>query len=1045
MREKSSASDFQISMFAVVVVCLLQALLGFPQSTAQGLDDLSGGDAPLSLENELLLDVRVEGQPVGYTILAYQRNDQVFLALSELMDAIRFPINVDAEQGLAGGWFIKEERDFSLDFNSNEVVIAGRSFTVNESDAVVFGNDIFVTLDALSEWFPLDFTPDIRRLSLNVFPEERIPLQERLSRMDRRSGGGSLGRQEAQFPLQMNPYRLVGPYTADLRLNTSSSRSDNDSSTSLSGNYSTLVVGDLLWMTSTLALAGSDDDELSSGRFKLERDDLDWPLGVNSIELGDVQGGGARGVLVRGGDSREGVGDGLFANDLVDLRGDIPADWEVELYRNGLLIDSQIVGNDAQYEFLDVPLEFGENIFEFVFYGPFGEQRTETEIYYAGREDLDFGEVNYRFSAVQDDRTVLGIDDLNTGKDEGAGRYAANINAGLFSGTSLNLGVTSFERNDERYEDYTAGLTANFARVQTNLGYSWSALGQDSASLKLRARLGEQTTSQVSYTEFFKRDSEINSATLDRNLWQASASLSSKIYSLNYGLSARHQERLLSKNSSADAATSFTAFGTSRFSTSLSYTRNEDQTVGGEVREAVQGGSSFSTRVRPWSLRTGASYRISPETELSSLFGSAFLRVARDMSFNLEVRRSLDADLTRYRTGFNWTLDYLTVSPQVIYDSEDNWIGLLSLSTSLTNPPGGFDPQISGLSQTGFGAVKSRVFIDDNGNGVWNAGDIPLNDVSVEALQSWRRENTNAQGNAYLTRMSPTRRTDIAIDPATLDDFELQSSAPGVSVKPRRGSWSVVDFPMVRTSELEGHVYVEPARNAERIPGSRAPVELVDEDGNVVSRQRAAFDGFYLFSSVLPGEYRVRLGSSVSSTVSRQPDSVQVTSSGGVIRNLDFVLQTWRDENIQNLATGLSDNADDEPRPSFAPPADGATPAEVTPSEIVQPEPEPVIVEEPLTEPVQTVEETVEVTPPPSGNWYVQLGAFSLRENATRRWEALQDEGIFPDGQEPRYQDVGSLVRLLTGVGLPEERARALCDRIKSEDLGDCLVRELTE
>jgi len=1022
------------------LIFMLLMLSGSSWALAQQGDTIAQPLQPLQPVNELLLDLRVEGQPLGLTILASQRDGQTLVALSELMDGLQFPISVDADQGLAGGWFINEEREFSLDLNAGRVFSNGRSFDTAGS-VVASGGDLFVTLDALERWFPLRLRPEIRRLALDVTPLEKIPLQDRLARMNRNPRSAFSIDREPQLPLQPTPYWFLGPHAADLRLNTSTILDDPDSSsTDMTGTYSALVRGDLLWMTSTIAVTGRDDDDITGGRFKLERGSLDAPLALDYVEVGDVDVSNSRGIRVRGGGAREGLNRGLFSDDTVDLRGDIPVDWEVELYRNGVLIDFQVVGNDAQYEFLEVPLEFGENVFEFVFYGPFGEERREQQVFFSGRSSLEFGEISYELAAVQDGRTVFDLSDGGGRGDEGTGRYLADLNVGLFQRMSLGLGADSFEQGGERFEDYRASLTANFATLQTNAGYRWRDQQQDEATALVRARLGESTTTQLRYTEFLEEGLEPEFLPEDLRSWRAEATLTSRLLSVPYALNASHEQRDLSSGSSASLGTTLRVFDRDRFSTSLNYFRDEDETAADRFNEDVRGAFSYSTQLRPWSFRAGADYSFSPNTELNSVFGSADLRIDRRMSMNFDVDHTATSDFTNYRIGFNWQLDQLVISPQVIYDSNDRWVGLLSISTSLNTAPGRLTPEFSSFSHTGFGAVKSRAFVDNNGDGIWNSGDEPLPGARVEALQSWRGAPTGADGNAYLTRLGPYRRTDIALDPTSIEDVELTPSTEGVSVEPRPASWSVVDFPLVRAMELEGHVYFTPAPGAEPLPQSRAPVELLNVDGEVVSRQRAAFDGFYLFSSVLPGTYQVRLGESLAGNVSRAPGSVEVTSAGGVIRDLDFVLEPWRGQSIQDRALPVPADQAEEPRPGFAP-TETTSFAPIAP--VVAPEPEPVVTEEPLEElPEVTAQpEPANAAPAPAGNWYVQLGAFGEISNAESLWQTLLNQGALSEGLEPVYESSGALTRLLVGPGRTEASARSLCNRWQADGRG-CLLKQ---
>jgi len=512
-----------------------------------------------------------------------------------------------------------------------------------------------------------------------------------------------------------------------------------------------------------------------------------------------------------------------------------------------------------------------------------------------------------------------------------------------------------------------------------------------------------------------------------------------------YTLNADHNEREQSSGSSASLGTTVRVFDNDRFSTSLNYSRSEDAAEDESIDESVRGAFSFSTQFRPWSLRVGADYTFSPQTEFNSVFASTDLRIDDRMSMNLDVDHTVTSDYTSYRMGLNWQLEHFIISPQVIYDSNERWVGLLSLSTSLGTAPDRLTPTFSRFSQTGFGNVKSRVFVDDDGDGVLSPGDQLVSGARVSALQSWREAETNADGTAYMSRLSPDRRTDIVLDPSSIEDLELQPATQSVSVEPRAASWSYVDFPMVRASELEGHVYSIPTPGADPLPQSRALVELVDAKGEVVSRQRTAFDGFYLFSSVTPGRYRVRIGGESAELVRRAPPAVEVTADSGVIRDLDFIIESWRQGNLQNSLVPASE-ATDEGRQR-----DGFAPASSTPIVPTSPgTPEPEVISEPLKERTgdnadevsPAPDETVEPEPiTPVGDWYVQLGAFGEINNAENLWDTLLRQGLIASDKNPVYDSAGGLTRLLVGPGVTEAEARSLCGALKEQGR-DCLVKQ---
>lgn len=220
---------------------------------------------------ELMLDARLDERPMGMDILGYQRGELYYISLTELMEAVQFPIQVNASQGMASGWYIREDRIFTLNLKQGEVISGQRRYPVGPEDAVVFQNDIFVNTTVLNTWLPLQITPNIRQLSVNIASSEVLPIQARLARQMRSPNRKSFATAEPEAPLREDPYRILGHHSTDIRLTYSNNQPNRDADTTRDGQYSLLSRGDLGWMTSSIALSGTNDDELSSARLNLER------------------------------------------------------------------------------------------------------------------------------------------------------------------------------------------------------------------------------------------------------------------------------------------------------------------------------------------------------------------------------------------------------------------------------------------------------------------------------------------------------------------------------------------------------------------------------------------------------------------------------------------------------------------------------------------------------------------------------------------------------------------------------------------------------
>ncbi len=959
----------------------------------------------LQIDNELLLELRLNGEKLGLDILGYQRDGGVLLSLNELTDGLGFPIAVDEAQGSANGWYISENRGFSLDLERAEVISSGKHLPLAAGEVVKFQGGLYVEAKTLQKWFPLRLSTVVRELYLDVEPIEPLPIQQRFERRGRVSARSS-GYQEPQYPLQDTPYQFFGPHITKLRVGFSTVRQNPDSDARYDSDYALLSRGDLGWMTSTLSLAGRSGDSLTGARLKLERTAFDSSMGLNHVEVGDVDVEGFRGVLLRGGGVRRSMG-GRFANDTVNLEGSQLPDWDVELFQNGQLIMTQTTGQDGRYLFENVPLLFGENRFELKFYGPYGEIRSRKEFHYLGVDMLAPGRVGYELAATQSGRTVFGVEEVDGAGDRDSGQYTADFNLGLSRNLTVGLGVKSLEKNAERLNYSNAGLGLATSILYGDVRFFYAPDAQDSINTSLRTSLGG-TSLNLGYIYYYDEPELINSP----SKWQSNMDVMSSVYAFPINFTLNTLEQKESTLFDAGLGTTIPLPGSGHFSTSIWYDSVESRVNSSTTKTSVTGGqSSIHTDLRPWTFRLGASYRFEPESEIQEYYADSSLRMERDLSLHLNIRQDEMSDITYYQGGINWQFDQALISARVNYDSEERWTGLITLSTALVHRPGTLIPRLDSRASVDAGSVEARVFTDANGaEGEPHAG------VGVRGIQSWRRATTDENGVAYLSHMPAYRQVDIEIEESTIKDSELRSTNPGVSIISRPGSYAVVKFPIIRTAELEGHVFI--SDGDDRKPVSRALVQLKTRDGNVVARRRSAFDGFFLFEGIEPGAYQISLEEPLANRLLKRPGEVRVLSNSGIIRGLDFTLRKARAKTI------IQDKPAQEPGPKQQP--------------ILKPIP-PIPV---ISAGVATKIKSQTKQPINEGSRFVQLGVYGSRARAEAFWEQISQNMLAFQGKTPRFDPYKNMTRLLVGPGQSRAAASELCQQLKANSL-DCFVRSI--
>ncbi|NIS85344.1 MAG: hypothetical protein GWN88_09620, partial [Nitrospinaceae bacterium] len=151
-------------------------------------------------EELVVLDMHLPPYILARGMFCYMHRGGVLAPLSQMMAAFDFPITVDPVTGQADGWFIRENRVFSLDLRRRQVVIAGEVRKYDPSKVELHSDDIYVDTSLLSKWFPVDIEFDLSRLLLQVTSREPLPLEERLEREKRRARLGPRGGARPDYP-----------------------------------------------------------------------------------------------------------------------------------------------------------------------------------------------------------------------------------------------------------------------------------------------------------------------------------------------------------------------------------------------------------------------------------------------------------------------------------------------------------------------------------------------------------------------------------------------------------------------------------------------------------------------------------------------------------------------------------------------------------------------------------------------------------------------------------------------------------------------------
>ena len=805
---------------------------------------------------DLLLEVRVGPHLLSDGVGAWQGNDDIFLPLGELSKLLTIAIRTSPAEGQASGYILDEKRGFHLDLAQKTVLRGELREAIDPLQVRQLPDDIYVSTRLLAAWLPVDFALDLATLSLVVTPREKLPLQARLDRSSMAASSASFeaaaGAADPGYPRSPTPYRMIGAPFADQTLGLdlrrapgrSADSAGNAAASASSASYTAYLTGDLLGAEAALYLNTGSQRVGAPVRLTLGRHDPDavllGPLRARTVQVGSVPAPGIPNIAFG-----SAIGNGVhisnrtlgqpLRSDRHTFQGDLPPGWDVELYFNGALAGLQQSRPDGRYSFDDQPLIYGFNEFRLVFHGPLGQVRIERHAFLIEQSMLAPGEIVYSVTALRD--------------DDGRGRAAAQLEWGLGSHLSASAGVARVPVGGQERNYAELGLQAYFKRVIVSGAVARSNDGGALAQAGVRTRVG-QIALNASRTHTRAFTSDFYQSTADPVRLRDEVRADGMLAGLPVSLYAR-RDRLESSATNLELAGRVSAY---RYGTAFSNALRWQSLAG---QKHADGMLQASRRVAGVGVSGQLHYGLEPDTALSSITLAADKYLAAGYMVNAGVSRTFTDPHYRFSAGLNKSLGSFGLGVSGYYSSRGDYGLGLQLFLALGQDPRSKRWLADAAPMAGSGAASARVFVDRNRNGVMDGDDAPVAGAGFVVNGGALPIRTDAQGLAWLGRLSPNQHADIGIDGATLEDPQWLARKPGLRIVPRAGKVSELDFAVEVTGEIDGTAF-QMSHGARR-PAGGLDVELVDADNKVAAATGTTADGYYVLAGVAPGAYRLRL------------------------------------------------------------------------------------------------------------------------------------------------------------------------------------------
>jgi len=802
-------------------------------------------------ESVIILRMKIRHHLVSKDWLAHDLADGLCLPVQTLADALELPLTL--ENGVFNGAAIGELSNTQFD-------------TYNNSDFVKTDQGWCGFEPILESLFPIDIDYRPSNLELIITPKLSLPIDARLAREEARKilkneEEGS----QTDYRAVENPYRAVSFPTLDFTFDTSlNAAGDKTMAANISG------AADLLWMNAHFQTSANLEEQFSSNRLRLFRDNSQAEelslLKARRFALGDVSSRSQ--PLIGRSQSGRGVfvsNQSLYKPELFDetiIRGKLPEGWDAELFDNDVLIDFITEPDqNGDYIFKNVPLRPGYNHLTVKLYGPYGEGSERHITQFVGTEHCPNNEWKYSFGVIDPTQAFLGEmlftendndnDDINALNESDPSKTPSAF-LSLEHGLSQNLTL----RSDLNISDTQSLLSTSLvSSVWGGYGVGRLALddkGHMAWQLNYQKRISNRTSFSAKGASFGNLKSTVNGFGDNRILTQMSARLDTR---LNLGRHILPLQTDVSYNSRASHISDYNAklrvagsVKRLKWSNALRYSLlSQPNSYAHNIQGELLGSYSLSDI----KLRTAANYSFADGFSLDNLSLSARKSFNKSSQIQASVLYDMKTKAASFETAFTRSFKKVSLQTRAKLGSNKNWALGIGLAFSLFQDENSKKYRFAkpGLSRSG--VIAPRIFDDLNNNGVFDQGDMALEGAQFIIENSLRSEESDASGVNVIADLSPSKIINSEIKLSSIEDPFLRPLEIGRSVELRAGQVLGYDVPLTASGEIEGTILVQNKENT--IPVAGITLEAVNEVGQIVGKAKTEYDGYFYLEDI-PGQ-----------------------------------------------------------------------------------------------------------------------------------------------------------------------------------------------
>lgn len=844
--------------------------------------------APSTLEDleeyePLLLALTVKRQLIHPSLYGILHKNRVYLSASDLANALEYPLIVSGT--LISGWLGTPENTARLNYGLSSGTIAGKPIEVSHADLIKYDNELYLSIESLNSWFPsMQYEANLQYLIVSLKSQHPLPFEQRGLREENTRLRGGYHVLESRLEKAKPSYEAFSAPSISAQLGVNQELENRDSEDS-GYYYNVRAYADFLYSSAELVASSSGDDERRF-HFRLFRDVPNGKIGrlpFSRVQAGDIS---MPGNNIFG--SSSGLGFSITniplalptIFDQIDIRGELAANEELEVYLNNQLYRYEPRGAAREYLFEDVPLLRGRNEIRQVFYDNAGQPRVERRVINLGDSKIPKNAWYYRLGLMKEGQRVFDSKPPDDDPSEDIDIATLHLQYGLARNHTLGIDLL---RQESQSGQSGNSIALSHATSIGDIDSRFSIASDDEGNLAKDLSLGHQLSNgsrvelQVTHEDqgYIGRGlakSEENTQIGIDLVSRLNQSDSKARVDWRIGFTHTHAKSRLT-----DSATLETGFGFDRvhIRNRLNWykTKQRDSNTQNHYADGqISVGTDLTVVNQQVGIRGTADYSIKPNNDLDQVALSANTALSQSDSLTAQWQRNFK------NSGLSEESNSQSIAWHREHTAFRSTVGLRREDIAEEKPKTeiffqlAFSATPNAITKTymfskdsineGEGTIVAAAYIDKNKNQKKDDDEDYLEDIRFTTNQLRTYSSQQDTDHDVLKGLSSNVYYDVEVDPKSIKNPDITPANKAYAILPRASKVQTVEVAFTPTGEVEGKIAL--AQNGKSNPIGNILLELVPLSSGAddpLFSVRSEYDGSFYLSGVPVGKYWLQVNS----------------------------------------------------------------------------------------------------------------------------------------------------------------------------------------